>query len=314
MTAPSKSYRQVFYDLRPGKQVERRMIMDALGRLMNGGIPIRDYQYTGLGSIYFFDFILLYKLLGLRRFLSVEYDTDITKRVEFNKPFKPIDIRMDPIGDVIPDLDSNLRHLIWLDYDDRLTNSMLLDASAAANHLSEKSLLLVTVDVEPPHAAPDTPEARAEYIREEAGIFLPFDFDVEWCIQSRYPATNLAIIANAIATGLAVRDAKFLPMFKFVYADGHEMVTLGGMIGDAVVEERIDACDWSEASYLRRDVDDDPYRIRVPRLTRRERLLLDQHMPGSPDWRPGDFELSKEELADYREIHRFYPLYGELLA
>ena len=43
MTAPSKSYKQVFYDLRPGKQVERRMIMDALGRLMNGGIPIRDY-------------------------------------------------------------------------------------------------------------------------------------------------------------------------------------------------------------------------------------------------------------------------------
>ena len=119
MTAPSKSYKQVFYDLRPGKQVERRMIIDALGRLMNGGVPIRDYQYTGLGSIYFFDFILLYKLLGLRRFLSVEYDMDIAERVKFNRPFEPIDIRMDPIGDVIPDLDSNLCHLIWLDYDDR---------------------------------------------------------------------------------------------------------------------------------------------------------------------------------------------------
>ena len=47
MTAPSKSYKQIFYDLRPGKQVERRMIMDALGRLMNGGIPIRDL-YDGL--------------------------------------------------------------------------------------------------------------------------------------------------------------------------------------------------------------------------------------------------------------------------
>ena len=313
MTAPSKSYKQVFYDLRPGKQVERRMIMDALGRLMNGGIPIRDYQYTGLGSIYFFDFILLYKLFGLRRFLSVEYDTDITKRVAFNKPFEPIELRMAPIGDVIPDLDPSLRHLIWLDYDDRLTNSMLLDASVAANHLSPESLLLVTVDVEPPHGA-DTPEGRAEYVREEAGAFLPFDFDIEWCTQSRYPGTNLAIIANAIATGLAVRGVEFLPLFRFVYADGHEMVTLGGMIGDAAVEQRIDACDWSEAYYLRRGDDDDLYRIRVPRLTRRERLLLDQHMPGDPQWRPRAFELSREELSDYREIHRFYPLYGELLA
>lgn len=313
MTTPSRSYKKVFYDLRPGKQVERRMIMDALGRLMNGGIPIRDYQYTGLGSIYFFDFILLYKLLGLRRFLSVEYDTSITKRVEFNKPFERIDVRMAPIGEVIPDLDPSLRHLIWLDYDDRLTNSMLLDASAAANHLSAESLLLVTVDVEAPGDA-ETPEACAEYLQEEAGVFLPFDFDIEWCTKSRYPATNLAIIANAIAVGLAVRQLTFLPLFKFVYADGHKMVTLGGMIGDTTLRQRIDACDWSEASYVRRGDDDKPYTIRIPRLTRRERLLLDQHMPGNPSWRPRKFELSAEELSDYREIHRFYPLYGELLA
>ena len=313
MTAPSKSYKQVFYDLRPGKQVERRMIMDALGRLMNGGIPIRDYQYTGLGSIYFFDFILLYKLLGLKRFLSVEYDTAITNRVAFNKPFNSIDIRMAPIGDVISELDPHCRHLIWLDYDDRLTHSMLLDASAAAHHLSQASLLLVTVDVEPPREA-KTPEARAEYVQEEAGSFLPFDFDIGWCTKSRYPTTNLAIVANAIATGLAVRGVRFLPLFKFVYADGHEMVTLGGMIGDTALEQRIDACDWADACYLRRGYADEPYRIRVPRVTRRERLLLDQHMPGDPSWRPRAFELSEEELAAYREIHRFYPLYGELLA
>ena len=177
-----------------------------------------------------------------------------------------------------------------------LTNGMLLDASAAANHLSRESLLLVTVDVEPP-SEPDTPERRAEYVQEEAGSFLPFNFDIEWCTPSRYAATNLAIIANAIATGLAVRGLGFLPLFKFVYADGHEMVTLGGMIGDAAVERRIDACDWSEAWYLRRGDDDDPYRIQVPRLTRRERLLLDQHMPGDGKWRPRAFELSREELA-----------------
>lgn len=151
-------------------------------------------------------------------------------------------------------------------------------------------------------------------MQEEAGAFLPFDFNIEWCTKSRYPATNLTIIANAIATGLAGRSAAFLPLFRFVYADGHEMVTLGGMIGDAAVEQRIDACDWSEAWYLRRGDDDAPYRIRIPRLTRRERLLLDQQMPGDPSWHPRAFELSQEELAAYREIHRFYPLYGELLA
>src|SRR3990172_75048 len=104
VTEPTKSYQKVAYDLRPAKQVERRMILDALGRLMNQGVPIRDYQYTGFGSTYFVDFILLYRLVGLTRFLSVEFDTNITKRVLYNKPFDPIAIRMDPIGDVIPEL------------------------------------------------------------------------------------------------------------------------------------------------------------------------------------------------------------------
>lgn len=313
MIGPTKSYREVAYDLRPAKQVERRMLLDALGRLMNQGVPIRDYQYTGLGSIYFFDFLLLYKLVGLRRFLSVEYDTDITKRVAFNKPFDPIDIRMEPVGDVIPTLDRDMPHILWLDYDDRLTSSMLQDTAAGSYHLPRRSLLLVTVDAEPPRGRAN-PAEREEYFKAEAGDFLPYDFDRGWCRRSRLAEANLSILANATKSGLAARALEFLPLFKFVYADGHEMVTLGGMIGGEEERRILDSCDWSGAHYLRRDLGEPAYRIHVPRLTRRERLFLDRHMPCPDSWEPGDFELGKDEIEAYREIHRFYPHYGEFLA
>lgn len=318
MSSPTKSYEKVFYDLRPAKQVERRMIMDGLGRLMNGGIPIRDYQYTGFGSIEFFDFVLFYKLLGLRRFLSVEHDPDITKRVHFNKPFEPIEVRIAPIGDVISELDGDTRHLLWLDFDDRLGSEMLQDTDAAAFRLSPGSLLLVTVDTEPPRGSDglteSTPDERVAYFTEQAGQYLPYDFDRDWCAASRLPETNLAIFLSAIRGGLSTREVDFIPLFKFVYADGHRMATLGGMIGGDHEKRQVAACDWSDAVYARRDPSDQAYRIRVPRLTRRERLLLDQNLPGRPGWKPGEFELGDEEMAAYREIHRFYPLYGELLA
>ena len=48
---PSKSYLSVHYELRSAKQVERRMLIDALHTLGEDGFRISDYQYTGMGSI-----------------------------------------------------------------------------------------------------------------------------------------------------------------------------------------------------------------------------------------------------------------------
>ena len=50
-----ESWRKVPYDLRPAKQAERRMLVDAFMILSQAGFPIRDYQYTGMGSVYFVD-------------------------------------------------------------------------------------------------------------------------------------------------------------------------------------------------------------------------------------------------------------------
>jgi prepilin-type processing-associated H-X9-DG protein len=313
MSVPTESYRKVAYDLRPAKQVERRMLIDTLQILMANDFPIRDYQYTGMGSIYFFDFVLFHKLLGVRKMLSVEWDKTIPARIDFNKPYADIAVEMEAIGDVLPTLDTDTKHLLWLDYDDRLTETAVNDAVFAARHVPAGSILLITVDVEPPSDGKSPAEWRL-YYEEQAKQYFQFDWDDSAFSLSALPRTNARILFNAIESGLASRKSvRFKPLFNFWYADGHAMLTVGGMIASDVEESRLNGCDFSRSSFLRFDVDSSPFEIRPPKLTRKERLLLDHHMPCADDWKPAEFELKKEELDAYREIYRFYPAYAELL-
>src|SRR5215467_3649289 len=145
MKQPSSTFK-VQYDLRPAKQVERRMLMDAFQRLAESGFQIRDYQYTGFGSVYFVDFILFHKIFGLQRLLSLEHEAVLESRVRFNKPFSCVDVRMQPAAVAIPNLSRDLKHILWLDYDGILRRDFLSDIKAALSILPAGSILLVTVD------------------------------------------------------------------------------------------------------------------------------------------------------------------------
>jgi hypothetical protein len=312
MTAPAASYKKVFYDLRPAKQVERRMLIDTLHLLAEGGFRIRDYQYTGFGSVSFVDFILLHRLVGLQRLLSVEHDLTIRKRIEFNRPFDQVDVRMEQIGTVIPDLDRDLKHILWLDYDFLLRKSALDDTALAATRLSPGSILVVTLDVEPPNN--EGPETWYDYFKEEAGDRLPFELGPGDFGLSKLPQIVGQIVFNAIRSGMAGRtNLAFFPLFNFVYKDGHQMVTVGGMFGTTTEKAMLDGCDFRSAHFLRTSVTDTPYEIRVPRLTRRERIYMDHHMPCVAGWTPPDFELSAQDVDDYLSVYRYYPGYAELL-
>ena len=75
----------------------------------------------------------------------------------------------------------------------------------------------------------------------------------------------------------------------------------------------MDGSRLGELPFVRRNGEDAPYEIRVPRLTRKERYYLDPHMPSADGWFPRDFDLSTDEVLQYREIYRYYPIYAELL-
>jgi hypothetical protein len=276
------------------------------------GFNIAEYQYTGFGSIYFVDFILFHKLLGINKLTSVEYDNAIHRRVMFNKPFREVEVVMAPVSDVIPTLKRDYRHILWLDYDDVIRRTHLDDVLQAASQLSVGSILLVTVDVEPP--AGDGPSEWRQHYEAQAADYLGAFQGNEDFEFSNLPLVNAILIDRAIKRGLAGREVEFLPLFSFLYKDGHRMLTVGGMLATATEKRWLRGSSISEAPYYRDNLSKKaPYKITVPRLTRKERLYLDASMPCGETWSPDAFELPQEDILAYREIYRFFPAYAELL-
>lgn len=312
MSDSTQSYLNVQYDLRPAKQVERRMLVDGLQRLSRAGFSIGDYQYTGMGSFYFVDYILLHKLLGINDLWSAEKDITIEKRIRFNKPFSHVKIRMEPIGEVVPHLSPDIKHILWLDYDFVMCDTIVQDVQTAAGHLSPQSILLVTVDVEPPIRNSKNPRKWMRHFREQVGRYIPYGSGAKDFSLSNLPKMNALILSNAISAGTAPRKAEFIPLFNFVYADGHRMITIGGMIGGREERRKIEGSEIRFEQYYRSDLTAEPFEIRVPRVTRKERHYLDSAMPCADDWKPEEFEMPCEDIQAYRQIYRFFPSYAEI--
>ena len=53
MTLNESSSSKVPYDLRPRKQIERRMMAHTLYLLAESGFPISTYRYAGFGAFFF---------------------------------------------------------------------------------------------------------------------------------------------------------------------------------------------------------------------------------------------------------------------
>ncbi len=245
--------------------------------------------------------------------LSVEYDSNIEKRVKFNRPFNSVDIKIDAIGNVIPTLSKDLQHILWLDYDGVLQNAHLQDTRLAATYLPVGSFLLVTVDAEPPVDG-GKPKDWRDYFAEEGGEYFNEGWKTKEFARSNLPRRNIDLLWNAIQAGIVGRaDVEFIPIFSFLYKDGHEMVTIGGIIGGNKEGRRIRGSDLAKAGYYRSSLEADPCVITVPRLTRKERQYLDAAMPCVDKWTPKDFEMSWDNVDAYREIYRFCPSYAELM-
>jgi len=313
-----KSYEKVHYEFRPAKQVERRMLLHTFHELRNLGYTISSYEYTGLGSIYFVDFVLFHRYLGLTRMTSVEGHSDIKKRVEFNCPYKLIDVVHDDMSAQVARLSSKRHHILWLDFDSILTEDILDTIQLAAMQLSIQSILLVTVDVEPPGRPEDgkkkwNPTTWMSHYRQEAGTYFWRGINRRDFARDALPATNARILQAVIDEGLRERDADFIGMFSFLYADGHRMLSVGGMIGNQEDRRRIASLNRNELFFMRDKITDKPFPIRVPLVTRKERLYLDQNMPCPRNWFPPEFEMNSDDIKDYSTLYRYYPAYTEML-
>ena len=311
------SFLKVNYSIRPAKSVERKMLSEAF-RLLSRFESLNSYQYVGMGSPYFTDFSLFHKSLGIRHMTSMEAMKEHRDRIEFNKPFRCIDLVFEPSTEALPNLEWDRKTILWLDYDyeDGLRMECLTDISTFCAAARSGSVLVVTVDARPSK----NPETRLSELIGKLGVKVPEetrdkDLDELWGTARVYRE----IINNEIDKARSERNGALLPkeqlqykqLFNFHYSDSSKsrMLTVGGILYEEGDADLMKACDFGSLPFIK----DGPeaYTIEVPILTLREVRHLDKQLPSPQGEGLSGFTIDPEELRRYSEIYRYYPSYVE---
>ncbi|MBI4032577.1 hypothetical protein HY374_02630 [Candidatus Berkelbacteria bacterium] len=314
------SFLKFNYLLRPSKQVERKLLIEALHRLSVGGVRVSEYTYLGFGSIYYADFLLFHKYLYIDKMICVEA-APIPKRMRFNKPFDRIRLRMTRVSDVLPTLKRRVKYIVWLDYDYGINEEILQDTASCLYLLAPGSILIVTVEAEP--RLPEdrdseelTGEERTERLRsmlqEQVGMFVRGKITRRVLTRNSFPRFLSEVLRAQFSQEMARRGGvKFLQLFNFRYADGAQMLTLGGVIADDEVEKQVSDSGVLDLDFV--EAGPEPRIISVPPLTLREKHWLDKRLGQIRKAGDVSFELEDELLQNFRRYYRHYPTYYETL-
>lgn len=316
------SFNRVNYLLRPSKQVERKLIVEALHRLGTQGYNIPDYRYVGFGSVYYADFILFHKYLYISDMLCVE-NKDIERRMRFNKPYDFVDLFMGQISHVFPEINRQQQHLIWLDYDGPLDGDMLRDCASALAVLAPGSLLLTTVTAQLSQVerAANIEEMRTRSERlsgeynEAFGHLIAEPVKPPMLSRKQLPTLFSRVLRKQFIESTRSRTdirVDFQQIFNYRYSDGATMLTFGGLVDTPERIEQLRQSDFLNGAYAA--TEEEPLVVSVPHLTVREKHWLDQHLDASRrEPESLEFELDQEALDNYCRYYRYYPTYYETL-
>jgi hypothetical protein len=295
---------EVDYRIRPAKQAERSLLCDVVARL-DRLRPITNFRYIGMGSIYFVDFVLIHRLFGIDAMTSIEQREEILERCRFNRPYECIDIIEKSVASALPELRSEQPTVMWLDYTGRTDAGRLEEIAVAVVDLATPSLFAITTDVSVAKEDERVTEFRRHFGgRDAARITKPADLN-----RKKFAPLMWSYIDGAIRNAVADRidGARYEQILHVRYADGADMLTVGGLIYSD--EEDLRRCDFDSLDFPRHGAE--PYELRVPRLTYRERAALDQLLPdGNLDDAPAGLE--REDIDDYADLYRHAPFYVDV--
>lgn len=146
------SFDAINYAVRLRKNIERKLIAELLISL-NKEFAISNYQYIGMGSMWFTDFIVMHKALGIRKMWSIEKYSP--KRAEFNNPFGFIKVLPGDVRKELPKLMSDGTNTIaWLDYDHSLGDGIIQDLQEIGIHASRGDFFIITANAHPSQIRP----------------------------------------------------------------------------------------------------------------------------------------------------------------
>lgn len=324
------SYDVVNYSLRLKKNVERKLLADLL-LAISKKIRLEQYRYVGMGSLWFSDFMLFHRALGIRQMLSVEINPIGHSRAKINRPFGFVRLEQGDITAVLKRTLALKRRpsvLAWLDHDSDLAHgivSELLDIAALAR---DGDILIVTANASPQQlGAPstrgneETQQAYQERILEEKKVrfttltngLVPVrgTKDLQKAQFSKLVGSSLIEAINS-GCNAAGQGTAFDCLFNLQYSDGAPMVTIGGIVQRA--RRRVNPKSIQRAFPFAQGKKQ--ISIDVPILTYREKARLDRAIGRKPGELPSTakvgFELAPGQAQQYIDYYSYYPVFGEI--
>jgi hypothetical protein len=312
------SFDVVNYSLRPSKSIQRQLVFEGVGKL-NHHLDFKRMAYVGFGSIWFTDFVLAHRLLGIDDMVSIESSDVGFQRAVFNSPYATVTVKHGLSSDVIPKLYQDpimagRPWLVWLDYDYEFNENVKSDVTSLIENAPANSILLVTFNGH--EMKYGKAQDRPERIRQLFGAAVPDDLSKAACKEERLQ-DNLADFAIAAIQSNAndlARPGGFVPAFRLIYRDNAPMITVGGILpakGAArIAIDVVAAPDW-------RCKPSKP--IIAPHLTIREAVVLQSQLPSAKPLdrnavRALGFDLEDEQLEAFSTYYRHYPAFAQIVA
>lgn len=312
MTSTAK----VDYSIRQNKTIERDIVFDGLRRIYDCVPSLPSPVYIGFGSVWFTDFHLAHRRLGVSEMISMEIDEVTAVRAEFNKPYKTIEVLEGDSVDLLPELLSReaLRDrpwIVWLDFDQALDSDRLQQIDDLVRYLPTNSTILSTFSASPGRYG--KPLHRPQFLE---GL-LGFSVGQLTADDVRDESDLAQVLAHSlenrmVSLALTAGRSGVVKAFRLHYRDGTPMVTVGAFLGD----------DVTGASVLERTTRDDwpgivSHPITTPPLTSREvsairRMLPADGMVSREDVRAAGFDLEDDQLAAFTTHYNRYPTFVQV--
>ena len=311
------SFYSVNYSLRPSKSIQRQIVFDGV-REVQRAMEVQESVYIGLGSVWFVDFVMAHKVLGIEAMVSIEEHEVGHARACFNSPYATVDVRHGLSSDVLPKLfvDGELSGcpwVIWLDFDGSFDDDVKHDVRSVIEECPENSVFVITFNAE--ERMYGRIKQRLQNLRQLFEDVVPDELSVAACGEDRMQDT-LAKLSMDFMKSIAAearRPGGFVPAFRLIYGDGASMVTVGGVLPakerSTMVEEIVGGTGWR----CRPD-----RRIEAPLLTIREAMALQSQLPNSKGLsrevvRSLGFDLEEEQIEVYQRYYREYPSFAQIV-
>lgn len=332
------SFEKINYSLRPAKNIERKMIIEALHRISYFE-PIKNYTYIGFGSTFFSDFSLFHKQLGISKLFSIELEESCKERFEFNKPFNAINMIYGHSNEALQNelINWNDRKIIWLDYDYQITADVIIDIDNVSNNCISGDIFMITLNAAT-NEVYSRPEAKEHkklnafnnfkkqfVLKKSEDEYIDYSDIIDASIKpsdlAEWGLANICstIIRKRIHKNLQNRNEEneglknykllqFEQIFDFHYQDGSMMMTIGFVFFNEDEKSLYDKCQFDDFEFCKNK----PFLIKAPNLTIKELQFIDSFLPDNLS-EMKSIGIPEAEILHYVKVYRYFPAFLEAL-